>query len=708
MYHPRNKPERNPRPSSSLTSPNVSLTINFNVADGTSLGGLLQNLDQRVIQNLVNSAESLSHVPPPLSNDEDKHCESAQPSSTTQPSLPQLSIPTQPALTRNDVNFDEESVTSYSSKLENMEPIVLENVLPPPGNTDWSRFFESQDDDLGTDAEVEDEERSLVSESIESGKNPPYFINMSLVCMQSLTLEQFSIEEVKDAKQVPTPEVLHYIRAILVNYEEDGPNEFVMVDPTLPLDPVLQRMNDACFEFINFERTLISARIPRLDGELYPSDILSLNAFRRPDVRRRFVYGGKYTGTRHGDILTMLEDLLFQYLQMRPEFATADSSSPDFQVSSYDLSSSKERLGDDFLGKFQSKLIYAINGLHRKNLMHDDPKRSYCGMASSGMTTSAANQIRHNRRAAICGGCKPFTNSNSGLLTDEDQLGLVFAELQVMTHILNNVECQDKGFKKAFALPRHVNPTIKGSITMQRVQHFKSLIGEEAWNSEASDFLIEITGILCSLHGHYVEQKKLTTVGSCFIAMRGFLSCAAAIRVADICKFHSDKPGEVEHCQITSTAIFSIPIDAIEDPSYRSELEGITSDPSKKCIQFMVALYGRKCVEDYAKTVSLEQQSFNSADVDILAKLMARFLLDGKGSDIDHLARFECDVPWTTQVSMEKRDQGQEPLNEQRLNHLSHSSENSGLFKCMSLDRHVSYILLHPYSFFSKTLILYC
>lgn len=471
-----------------------------------------------------------------------------------------------------------------------------------------------------------------------------------------------------------------------MNYEEGGENAFVMVDPSLPVDPVLKKMNEACLEFINFERTLISVRIPRLDRDFYPSDILELNAFRRPEAVTQYAYGGKYPGTRHGDILTMLEELLFTYLQMRAEFATSDDSSPDFNISSYDLSSSREHLGDNFLKTYESKLIHLINGFNRKSLFHSDPNRSYCGIASAGMTTLSANQISENRRAAISGGCQPFTNSNSGRLTDEDQLGLMFAELQVMTHIINNVECTEKGFKNAFVLPRHVNPTIKGSIHLQRVRHFKSFIGEDAWTSDASDFLIEITGILCSLHNHTVDVKKLTTVGSCFIAMRSFLSCAAAIRVADICRFHSDKPGEVELCQTTSTAIFPIPIEAIEDPLYREELEGITTDPSKKRIPFLVALYGRKCVEDYARTVHLETNSFASEEVDILAKLIARFLLDGKGTDIDHLARFESDTPWNTQVSRDKTDQEEEPNIEQRLNHLCHAIENLSLFKCMSFD----------------------
>ena len=101
-------------------------------------------------------------------------------------------------------------------------------------------------------------------------------------------------------------------------------------------------------------------------------------------------------------------------------------------------------------------------------------------------------------------------DSSSGLLIDEDRLGLTFAKLQVMTSIINQVECNDHSFKDAFALPRHKNPRIKRYIQEKRVQHFKALIGEEAWNQTASDFLIEITGTLCSLYNH--SPPPLTTV----------------------------------------------------------------------------------------------------------------------------------------------------------------------------------------------------
>ena len=98
-------------------------------------------------------------------------------------------------------------------------------------------------------------------------------------------------------------------------------------------------------------------------------------------------------------------------------------------------------------------------------------------------------------------------------------------------------------------------------------------------------------------------------------------------------------------CKITSTAIFSIPLDAIKDSSYRQELERITNDPEKRHIQFMVALYGRKCVEDYAKTLDLEFRSYESEELDVVVKLIARLLLDGKGTGIDHLACLESKVP---------------------------------------------------------------
>lgn len=144
MYQPRNKPRRTSQPSSSLSSPNVTLNFNITVANGTNLGGLLQDFDNGVLQNIVNGAQSLDP-------------QSLNPQS--------LNLQTLSSSHSDNTNGNDESVTSHSSDLENIEPLVVEDVLPPPGNVDWSSFFDSQEDDTSVDPD-------LVPEPIENGKNP--------------------------------------------------------------------------------------------------------------------------------------------------------------------------------------------------------------------------------------------------------------------------------------------------------------------------------------------------------------------------------------------------------------------------------------------------------------------------------------------------------------------------------------------------------
>lgn len=500
--------------------------------------------------------------------------------------------------------------------------------------------------------------------------------------------------------------IYEYISDILCDYDRNDLDK-AYINPNLSPQVVLKKMTDTCFEFLSTSRTFVALLLSKLSNGFDRFDVYEINAFSRPcPSTSHWCYGGKFPGTYHGDVPSLLEGLLWKYFEKEPIIALPNPRLTKCPSTIFDINfglvASKEYLGVQFFDEMVQKIILLMNGCKEKKLLKMDHKRSFCGMISSGMTTSSGIQVKDNRRAAIIGGSEPFTNSNSGLLVDEDKLGLLFAELQVKTLIINRIECKKHGFSDPYKIPRYVNPIQRRAILNKRVQHFKSLVGADVWAEPASEYLKTLTKTLLTLNDK--QCNDLDTVESCFRALRFHLPSAGAVRFNDPCKFHFDLPGEVKYCPVTGTAIISIPLVSIENKKLRDHLTMITDDPEKKYIRVMIALYGRKCVEDYARTVDLEESSLLSEDVDVLTKLIALLLLEGKGHDFDHLTRFEADMSWTDQIADIRDREDEVPEAERKLSHRLHDPTDSCIFTCSSLDRFVSvlnclcFIYLYLYS----------
>ena len=105
----------------------------------------------------------------------------------------------------------------------------------------------------------------------------------------------------------------------------------------------------------------------------------------------------------------------------------------------------------------------------------------------------------------------------------------------------------------------------------------------------------------------------------------------------------------------------------------------------------MVALYGRGCTENYACTIAKEESQFNSENIDLLTKIIVKFLLESKGTDLDHQANFESDTCWEEQCAKRKEKEAElEQVLGEELAKRSLAPPNSGIRKCNTLCRFVS------------------
>ena len=138
--------------------------------------------------------------------------------------------------------------------------------------------------------------------------------------------------------------------------------------------------------------------------------------------------------------------------------------------------------------------------------------------------------------------------------------------------------------------------------------------------------------------------------------------------------------------------ILSISLSDIKNKKARENLAAQSSDPDKQCIQFMVALYGRGCIENYADIVYNEVTNIKNEEVDLLTKIIVKLLSEAKGTDLDHQANIESDIAWEQQCAS-RRERESHVLNEE-LAKRSLAPKNTCIRKCNTLCRFVSHLCL--------------
>lgn len=503
-----------------------------------------------------------------------------------------------------------------------------------------------------------------------------------------------------------------------------------MIKTNLSFETVSKCLQEATHRFPLLEKGLLSFHVPKdiLYGKkkgkkngkksnvtFQAKDITSCSGCdRHYSPKSDGSYGSKYVLTDHGDYAKLFHAIFFAFIRHHnPDFEVhyisneqpgpskpfSDKQKPPIMEHAYDMKKVIDHLGTEFISKSRELLTDFINGCMKKsNLFKTDSKRTATKIFASGMQLQEAEQVKHHRRFADLSNTEPFTNTNSNQMHDEDCLGLKFAELQVITALVNKINLPSIEFNEAYKLPDELPETKKNTIYNLRLKNFEALIGPTLFDGPASPFLKKNTKTLRALMtGKEEENLNISSVRDCFKILKFYLPCAGAVRAVDFCWRHSDPLGENSLCPVTQAMILSISLNDIEDKKARESLRLQTSDPEKECIQFMVALYGRGCTENYADIVHNEVMQMKNNEIDLLTKIIVKLLTVSKGTDLDHQASIESDISWEQQCASRRERESlsreKQVLNEE-LAKRSFAPKNTCIRKCNTLCRFVSNLCL--------------